>query len=159
MTIVQFLQNRASDILREADLAMSRAHLKNYETAGAEQTRKCLRVLYHHIVQGVRERNLTPMRIHAKAIATERFTAGFDLWEVQTAFNVLEEVIWLHILKELEPTQLAEALSLVSTVLGTGKDTLARTYVELASKAHAQALSVPSLFAGTEGEAALNVGK
>lgn len=150
MTIAQFLQNRASDILREAGEAMSRAHLKNYETAGAEQTRQRLQALYNLILQGVREKNLTPMRVHAKAVATERFTAGFDLWEVQTAFNVLEEAIWLHILKELEPAQLAEALSLVSTVLGAGKDTLARTYVGLASKTRAPAFNVPALFAGTE---------
>lgn len=150
MTIVQLLQNRAGDILLQAEQAMSRAHLKNYETAGAEQTKQRLRTLYNLILQCVREKNLTPMRVYAKAIATERFAAGFDLWEVQTAFNVLEEAIWLHILKALEPTQLAEALSLISTVLGAGKDTLARTYVGLASKTHAPALNVPALFAGTE---------
>lgn len=92
------------------------------------------------------------MRIHAKTIAAERFEAGFDLWEVQTAFNVLEETIWRRILQELPLTEFAEALSLASTVLGAGKDTLARTYVTLASKTHAPTLNIQSLFAGTEGK-------
>jgi hypothetical protein len=151
MTIVQFLQNRAGDILAEAYQAMARARLKSYETAGVEQVQQRLQALYNFVVQGVRERNLTPMRMHAKTVATERFASGFDLWEVQTGFNVLEEAIWLRILKELQPAQFAEALGLVSTILGAGKDTLARTYIGLASKTHAPSLNVQSLFAGTVG--------
>jgi hypothetical protein len=151
MTIVQFLQNRANDILAEAYQAMARARLKSYESAGAEETRQRLQALYDLVVQGVRERNLTPMRVHAKAIATERFASGFDLWEVQTGFNVLEEAIWLRIMRELPPEQFAEAVGLVSTILGAGKDTLARTYIGLASKTHAPSLNVQSLFAGTDG--------
>jgi hypothetical protein len=91
------------------------------------------------------------MVAHTDSIARERFASGFDLWEVQTAFNVLEEAIWVHILKELPPTEYAEALGLVSTVLGTGKDTLARRYVSLASKTKASTLNLQSLFTGMEG--------
>ena len=38
MSIVQFLQNRAGDILAEAYESMARARLKSYETAGVEET-------------------------------------------------------------------------------------------------------------------------
>jgi hypothetical protein len=79
------------------------------------------------------------------------FESGFDLWEVQTAFNVLEETIWRCILNEMQPEEYAEALGLVSTVLGTGKDTLARTYVTLASKTKTPFFNVQHLFNGTEG--------
>ncbi len=151
MAITQLLQNHRADILAEAYQAMSRAHLKSYETSGAEQTEQRLQALCDLVVQSVKERNFVPMRAHARAIAIERFESGYDLWEVQTAFNVLEEIIWLRILKELPPAQLAEALGLVSTVLGAGKDTLARTYVSLASKTKVPSLNVQYLFAGTEG--------
>jgi hypothetical protein len=110
-----------------------------------------VQTLYDLVVKCVRERNLTPMRVSAKAVAAERFASGFDLWEVQTAVNVLEEAIWLRILKELQPSQFAEALGLVSTVLGASKDTLARTYIGLVSKTHAPSLNMQSLFAGTNG--------
>jgi hypothetical protein len=152
MPLIQLLENRGSAIIAQALEAMSRAHLKNYEAAGIEQMRQRLRAFYELVVQCVRERNLTPIRVYAKTIATERFASGFDLWEVQTAFNVLEEAIWLRLLKELQPAQLAEALGLVSTILGAGKDTLARTYIGLASKTHAPSLNVQFLFAGTEGK-------
>jgi hypothetical protein len=151
MHLIQLLHNRASDILAEAFQSISRARLKSYETAGVEQTKQRLQALYDLVVQGVHERNLAPMRVYARTIAIERFESGFDLWEVQTAFNVLEEAIWLRILKELPPAQFAEALGLVSTILGAGKDTPARTYIGLASKTHAPSLNVQSLFAGTEG--------
>jgi hypothetical protein len=91
------------------------------------------------------------MIAHAEGIARERFEAGFDLWEVQTAFNVLEEAIWVRILKELAPTDFAEALGIISTVLGVGKDTLARRYVSLASRSRVPTLNLQSLFTGTEG--------
>jgi hypothetical protein len=110
-----------------------------------------LKALYALSARAVKEKNLGPMIAHAETIARERFEAGFDLSEVQTAFNVLEEAIWMHILKNLPPDELAEALGLVSTVLGAGKDMLARTYVTLASKTKAPSLNLHSLFGGTEG--------
>ena len=90
------------------------------------------------------------MFAHADTIARERFSAGYDLWEVQTLFNVLEEVVWNRILKELPPGDFAEAIGLVSTAPGTGKDTLARRYVTLAGKARVSTLYLQSLFTGTE---------
>ena len=54
-------------------------------------------------------------------------------------------------MKNISPNELAESLGLISTVLGAGKDTLARTYVSLASKTKAPSLNLQSLFSGTQG--------
>ncbi|HXX63818.1 MAG TPA: hypothetical protein VEO56_08480 [Bacteroidota bacterium] len=151
MTLNDLLHERTATIIDEATGAMARAHLKNYEKAGSEHTHQRLKALYVLTARAVKERNLGPMIAHADQVARERFAAGFDLWEVQTAFNVLEEAIWSRILKELPPSEYAEALGLISTVLGTGKDTLARRYVSLASKTRASSLNLQSLFTGTEG--------
>ena len=151
MTLNELLHERTAAIVDEAVSAMSRAHLKSYEKAGAEHTHARVKALFVLTSRAVKERNLGPMVAHADAVARERFAAGFDLWEVQTAFNVLEEAIWSRILKELPPAGYAEALGLVSTVLGTGKDTLARRYVSLASKTKASSLNLQSLFTGMEG--------
>ena len=88
---------------------------------------------------------------HVENIAKERFSAGYDLYEVQSAINELEEAIWKRIFKDIKPENLAEALGLVSTVLGAGKDTLARTYVSLATKSKVSSLNLQALFKGTEG--------
>ena len=148
---MNLLQDSTNEILEAAEAAMERTHLKGYEKVGKEQTRQRLKALYVLTVRGVKERNVGPMIAHAETIARERFATGFDLSEVQTAFNVLEEAIWRRILKGLPPVEYGEALGLVSTVLGAGKDALARMYVSLASKSKAPSLQLQHLFAGTEG--------
>ena len=96
----------------------------------------------------VRARDLIPIVDHAKQVATERFHAGFDISEVQCAFNVLEETIWLRIVKSVPSTEIVEAVGLLTTVLGAGKDALARTYVSLSSKQHVPTLDLSALFQG-----------
>jgi hypothetical protein len=152
MELYTFLHDRMNTNIASAEEAVRRAHLRNYEKEGAEHVHQRLKALYVLTVRAVKERNLGPMVAHADTIARERFNAGYDLWEVQTAFNVLEETIWGNIMKELPPAEYAEALGLVSTILGTGKDTLARRYVSLASKSKVPSLNLRSLFTGTEGE-------
>ena len=151
MNLHELLQQQSVDILNAAIESLSRAHLSSYNTAGIDRTHQRLKALLVLTTRGVKERNLGPIIAHAESIGTERFYAGFDLSEVQTAFNVLEEAIWIRIMKELPPSEYAESLGLVSTVLGAGKDALARTYVSLASKTRATSLNLTSLFVGAAG--------
>ncbi len=151
MDLNQLLHDQSNEILSDAEAAIARARLAHYEKSGAEHTHQRLKALFTLTARAVKEKNLGPMIAHAETIGRERFEAGFDLSEVQTAFNVLEEAIWMRILKNLSPIELAVALGLVSTVLGAGKDTLARTYVSLASKTKAPSLNLQSLFGGTQG--------
>ncbi|HCV41991.1 MAG TPA: hypothetical protein DGH68_00795 [Bacteroidetes bacterium] len=151
MEISAFLESNADNIIDEACTSMDRTHLQHYERDGALRTRDRLATLVSLTRQCVKQRNLAPMIAHAELIAGERFNAGYDLWEVQTAFNVLEEAIWARIFKNFPPGELAEAIGLVSTVLGAGKDALARKYVSLASKTKASSLNLQSLFSGAAG--------
>lgn len=151
MVFNELLQNHQHEILTSAFEAVKRSQLKNYEKAGDEHTHQRLKALFVLTVRAIKERNLGPMIAHAETIAHERFSAGYDLAEVQTAFNVLEETIWMDILEHLPPSDYAEALGLVSTVLGAGKDSLARRYVSLASKTKSTSLNLQGMFSGTEG--------
>ena len=110
MNLHTLLQERAAEILAEAEEAIARARLRSYANAGQESTHQRLKALFVLTTRATKERNLGPMIAHADAIAHERFEAGYDLWEVQTAFNVLEEAIWVRVLKELPPAEYAEAL-------------------------------------------------
>ncbi len=151
MSLLELLHSQQNEILITAFETVKRSQLKNYEKAGDEHIQKRLKALFVLTVRAIKERNLGPMIAHAETIAHERFSAGFDLSEVQTAFNVLEEAIWMNILKQLPATDYAEALGLVSTVLGAGKDSLARRYVSLASQTKSTSLNLQSIFSGTEG--------
>ncbi len=151
MELVELLQTKSGEILDEATESVRRAHLPHYEVAGPATTRRRLEALYALTVESVTTRSASKIIDFAGRLAGERFEAGFDLAEVQSAFNVLEEAIWKRILAEVAPAELARALGLVGTVLGLGKDALARRYVSLASAGKAPSLDLRALFAGTDG--------
>jgi hypothetical protein len=68
---------------------------------------------------------------------------------VQRAFNVLEEAMWRRIVGVTPPDELGEAVGLMSTALGAGKDTLACTWVGLAAKRQVPSHDLTALFEGT----------
>lgn len=148
MNLVDLLRARNTHIVDKALEGMRRAHLSHYEALGAERTRELLASLYDVTVATIQSRDARPMLALVDRIAEERYTRGFDLLEVQTAFNGLEEVIWREVAGSLAADQLAEALGLVSTALGIGKDALARGFVARATKTKAPSLDLRALFAG-----------
>ncbi|MCA9962198.1 MAG: hypothetical protein KC413_02480 [Anaerolineales bacterium] len=151
MELVQFLEAKRAEIVDDAHKSLERVQLQRYTDAGAEKRLSYLDQLYKLLVISIKERNLTKIVQYAEQIAEERFAANFSLLEVQTGFNVLEEAIWKSIVEEVPPADLAEAIGLVSTVHGAGKDALARRYVSLASKTKAPSLNLSALFKGSEG--------
>lgn len=151
MNLIQLLDQRKTEILSQSTNSLARARLTHYEEAGIELIEARLQTLYDLMVQCIKDRDLTIMTRYAENLAQERFAAGFDLYEIQTAFNVLEEAVWKQVIKECSPSELAEALGLASTVHGAGKDALARRYVSLASKSKPTSLNLSALFKGTDG--------
>ena len=152
MKLHELLEAHQADILADAAQALARCRLPHYSHEGAEPARRRLDQLLALTIRCVRERDLAPMLAHSQAIARERFEAGFDLRELQTAFNVLEEAMWRHVVARIPKDELAEAIGLLTTVHGAGKDRLARTWVELATHRQAPSLDVEMLFKGTAGQ-------
>jgi hypothetical protein len=150
METAEFLTHEREAIIDAAEAALARMHARHYESAGASEVRQRLEALFDHLLDALRSRDLGPIVAYAEQVAHERFNAGYDLSEVQTAFNALEEATWARIFAELQPAQYAEALGLVSTILGAAKDALARRYVSLATNTHAPSLDLQALFAGTD---------
>lgn len=146
-----FLERQRAEIVARAEDALARTHSRHYESAGAGQVHARLEVLYDHVLQALEHRDLGPAIAYGEQVAEERFAAGYDLAEVQTAFNALEEAVWTRVFSELAPAEYADALGLVSTIVGATKDALARRYVSLATDTHAPSLDLQALFAGTEG--------
>ena len=155
MDTAEFLTHEREAIVGAAEAALARTQARHYETAGADEVRRRLEALFDHLLNALRSRDLGPVLAYAEQVAEERFNAGYDLSEVQTAFNALEEATWSRVFAEMEPTQFAEALGLVGTILGSAKDALARKYVSLASKTHVPSLDLLALFAGTEGRTSM----
>jgi hypothetical protein len=151
MEAAEFLARERAAVVEEAAAALGRSSARHYEAAGAAEVRARLEALYDHIGQAAETRDLGEMLTYARGLAAQRFDAGYDLGEIQTAFNALEEALWVRVFTGLEPAEYAETLGLVSTILGAAKDALAREYVALATHAHSPSLDLRSLFAGIEG--------
>jgi hypothetical protein len=138
-------------LLVEASAAAVRSAAPHYQGTEPEEVRARLERLYDEVTGAADSRDLGCIIQYAAELAEERFFAGYDLSEVQVAFNTLEEAIWARIISESRPEQLASALGIVSTILGAAKDALARRYVSLATRTHAPSLDFVSLFTGSGG--------
>jgi hypothetical protein len=147
MQLSSFLEKHKNEIIKEAVENLQHAQLKSYSHSDVSENINRLEKLFELTNQCVEHENLLGMTDYAEKIAKERFESGFDLHEVHKAFNVLEETIWKKIISDVEPAELGKALGLVSTVLGAGKESLALTYVSLASKVKAKSLDLSALFA------------
>lgn len=148
MKLQEILVNYQTDIINEAFMSLQRSHLKHYDSSQADENWQRLAKLFDLTVNGVKTKSLVEMVAYSENIAKERHESGFDLHEVHTAYNVLEESIWKAIIKEVDQAELAESLGLISTVLGTGKESLALAYVSLSGKQRVNSLNLSQLFRG-----------
>lgn len=147
MDLVVLLTDRQAEIVAEATEIVQRSRLQRYSEAGPGQATDRLNRLYGLMLTSLQSRNLVPVIDYMTQVAAERFEAGYDLREVQTVINVLEETIWKVVVQSVPTEQLAESLGLVGTVLGAAKDSLARAYVSLATKTKSPSLDLSAVFA------------
>jgi len=150
MSVEVLLVGKRTEVVDEAFAALGRAHEVHYEQSGEEFTRDRLGELFDLVVAALHDRELGPVATYCEEIAERRFAAGFDVAEVQTAFNALEVALWRQVVDGVPPEDLAEAVGLLTTILGFGKDALARRYVSLASHRRVPTLDLSALFAGVE---------
>ena len=108
MEVIELLRKKGSEIVDKATDAIIGSHLRHYENADPAQTRERVKALCDLTLECLVRKSTMPMIKYAEKIAQQRFSSGFSLREVQTAFNVLEESIWDQILKEMQPVEYAE---------------------------------------------------
>ncbi len=148
MNLAECLLFNQAEIIRTAFDALLRSNLKHYSSSGANENWQRIEKLFDLTMDAVKTKNLIEMIEYSEKIAGERYDMGFDLHEVHTAYNVLEEEIWKVILKDINPNEVGNALGLISTILGTGKETLALTYISLTGKSKPKSLDLSELFKG-----------
>lgn len=144
MDIHDLLAEERTLIVQDAWRSIVR--LTHYQRDGKEATRQRLEMLFDHVARAIRVRDLGELLDYSERIARQRFDAGFDLSEVQTAFFLLEDAIGRRALARIPPSDLAEALGLVGTAIRRGKDAFARAYISLANRARAPSLDLSDLF-------------
>ena len=150
MDIITLLEKNIDLVVEKSCTQICEVKLKGYTKSGATMTKQKLVSLYKKIIECAKKKELIPMLQYTEKIAKERFASGYDLHEVQTAINSIEENIWQLIFKNIRADKLAESLGLVSSILGAGKDNLARNYVALATKTKVSTINLQSLLSGSE---------
>jgi hypothetical protein len=149
MEIVTTLKRSESEIVKEALSTLQHSHIEHYESAGAEFTHTALQDLFDLVATAIEQRDLEGVIAFADDVAEQRFSSGFDISEVQTAFNALETAMWRRVLAAEEPADLPESIGLLSTVFGVAKDELACRYVSLASRRDIPTLDLSAQFRGS----------
>jgi hypothetical protein len=150
MLLVKFLKSDSVEIINEALSEMDRSRLKHYSESDKDTNAERLKSLYNILIECVDSKSLVEICKYCEELAEKRFNSGFDLYEVQSTINVLEEVIWKKIIKYLPPSEYESALGMITTVLGAGKDSLACRYVSLASQCKKPTLDLSELFKNKE---------
>lgn len=134
MNLYEFLESERESTVDRAATELSETPLRSYRKSEDSTNRERLAQLFDVTVESIHRKNLIPMMEFSEKIAEERYHQQFDLQEVQTAFNVLEEVIWGKIGEKLNPQEFPKAFGLVSTVMGFGKESIATTYLSLVTQ-------------------------
>lgn len=113
-------------VVDDAAAALQRRSEPHYQ---AIDSRQKLQTLFQQVVASMEARDPSIVSAYSTAIASERLRAGFDLSEVQAAFNVLEEAMWAQALRSITGDERVIAVHAISTSLGAGRDALARAYM------------------------------
>ena len=133
MDLSELFRSWEEDLVNEAVTELRHARLQHYIADGEEITRERVARFIDRALECISLHRAEPVIEHAERIARERYASGYDLFEVQTAINVIEEALWKRILSSVGPNELAHALGMVNAIFGMSKDVLARTYVALAT--------------------------
>jgi len=148
MNLVECLEHNQNEIIRTSFDALLRSNLKHYSSSNANENWQRLEKLFDLTLISIKNKSLVDIIEYSEKIASTRYNSGFDLHEVHTAYNVLEEALWKEIMNNLDSKEIGNALGLVSTILGTGKETLALTYISLTGKTRPKSLDLSELFKG-----------
>ncbi len=132
--LANLLESNAETILSGAMVSMERNGGTAPGTANLDHDRRRLQGLFNLIVACVREQRLMPITSFIRDIANDRLPAGYDIGEMHTALNALEEATWQLIMKDMQSANVSYSLGSINTVLGVAKDALARTYDSINGK-------------------------
>jgi hypothetical protein len=146
MNLVELIREQADVLVSGALAELRQARLTHYEEEGIHAARERLTTLLEQTLICLDTRRADPIIDWAQRVGRDRFAAGYDLFEVQTAINVLEEALWKRILSSVGPEDLAHALGLINAILSMAKDTLARTYVSLATNTETPPVAIKGLW-------------
>jgi len=129
-TVIGVLGGAQEDVVDRAAAALARRGDPHYSR---EDPRPKLETLYRRVTQSIEEGDSAVVADYCDALAAERLQGGFDIAELQAAFNALEEAAWAGLAPRDSPEGL-RAVEAFSRALGVGRDALVTAYVRLTTR-------------------------
>ncbi|HEY3249689.1 MAG TPA: hypothetical protein VGK25_01095 [Ignavibacteria bacterium] len=134
MTLLELCYNKPDLILLDSTDNLVRAHLKHYNQLTPEQIRYRLLNLFQSLVRCLEGDSCENMLKFMKIVSDERYESGYELSEVQTAINILEECMWRKISKFVDGDKQINAMKQVTNVLCKAKEELVSEYALLSTE-------------------------
>ena len=134
MNLIKLIEENIEEIIKDCVKKIDRMGLEHYQEKDAWEVEQRIRDFFEALEESIKFENPVNIVSFAKKTAEERYYAGYSLSEVQTAFNCIEKVLWKKTYHELPAADFAKAISLISTIMGSIKDRLARKYYSLLKK-------------------------
>jgi hypothetical protein len=134
MTLLEMLYNKPDLILLDALESLEKIHLIHYGNLKPELIRFRLSKLLEAFVKSVETSSIDEMTNFISKISDERYELGFELYEVQTVINILEESLWKKILIFVDEDKQISAMKQVSDILSKGKERLVNEYANISKK-------------------------
>ncbi|WP_242342678.1 RsbRD N-terminal domain-containing protein [Anaeromyxobacter terrae] len=148
MNVEDLLITYEPAIVEEA--AHATEEIARYGRDGTLATRRRIEELYHRLTDAIRARDVSELLAYVRQIARERSEAGFELSDVQAAFDALEDAIWHGAVAELPAYDLPFGHGLVCTALAHGKETLRHAFDPAAPHVPAPFPDLTPLYRGTQ---------
>jgi hypothetical protein len=130
MTFMELLKTNPDKILFDATEFLSRSNLENYNKLNPERLRAKLARLYFITRECAEQNSHEPVAKYISEIAPNRFESGFELYEVQTAINILEECFWKNIVEKVDENEKLHALVKSHEILCAAKESLAKSFMK-----------------------------
>ena len=128
MTLLEMLYYKTDLILLDTTDGLVKAHLTHYKNLQPELIRFRLMKLFNALVKSIEKNSCEEIKEFMDKITGERYELGFELYEVQTAINILEESLWKNIQKYIDDDKQIAAMKQVTDILTKAKEKLAEEY-------------------------------
>ncbi len=129
MTLLELLNQKPELILLDATERLVRAHLEHYTQLNPERIRTRFMRLFQSLVKAIETNSSNEMVKFMEIVSDERFETGYELSEVQTAINILEETVWRKISIFVDEDKQAASMKQVTGILTKAKEELANEFV------------------------------
>lgn len=134
MTLLELLYNKPDLILLDSTDGLVRAHLQHYDKLSPEKIRLRLLKLFQALEKAVEVNSCEEMIKFMEKVSDERYESGYELHEVQTAVNILEETLWKKIAEFVDRDKQVSAMKQVTCILSKAKEELASEYALLTNE-------------------------